>query len=194
MKISKALLSKIIVIFLSVHLVACAAVSVQSQLAPNRTLAKNDTLYLQASEIASIGHQKYMATLQNVLEENGFNLVPTKKQSQYTMVVTFQDFQADLVESIPVTTTTTHQGSFGGVPVRGLSVTTGSETVYRKVPTYNSTISVLDSVSGQTVWAVSMAKSYDVYNHKELKKMLEKMISLYGKEDEAIQIVADKLR
>ena len=39
-----------------------------------------------------------------------------------------------------------------------------------------------------------MAKSYDVYNHTELKKMIEKMLSLYGSDGKTTQIVSDQVR
>ncbi|MCF8495531.1 MAG: hypothetical protein K9G62_02555 [Alphaproteobacteria bacterium] len=173
---------------------ACAAVSVQSQLAPNIELTKNDALYLETPANAPIGHQKYMEALQDALSEQGFNLVKSRTSAKYVMSVDFNDFSAPLVQTVPDTQTTVYHGNVGSVPVSGSSTTIGNKQIHRQIPTHNSRILVRDRKSGNPVWEVSMAKSFDVYNHAELKIMIEKMISLYGKNGKATQIVGDQVR
>lgn len=179
-------------LLISIFLTACAAVSMQSQMAPNILLAKNDALYLETPSKAPIAHQKYIEALRGVLQEREFNLV-NKAQAKYIMAVSFNDFSAHAAQTVPKTQTTTYQGSIGPVPMSGSSTTAGRETIYRQIPTHNSRISVTDR-AGSPVWEVSMAKSFDVYNHSELKQMIEKMISLYGTDGRATQIVGDQVR
>ena len=183
-----------VLILITISFAACAAVNVQSQLAPNIDLTKNDTLYLEKSTNAPIGHQKYIGALQNVLDEQGFNLVKNRSSAKYVMKLDFNDFSAPLVQTVPDVQTTSYHGNVGSVPVSGSSTTIANKEIQRQIPTHNSRILVIDRISGQEVWEVSMAKSYDVYNHSSLKQMIEKMLSLYGKDGKAIQIVADQLR
>lgn len=181
-------------VFLCAQLIACAAVNMQSQLAPNIELAKNDALYLETPAKAPIGHQKYIGALHDVLDEQGFNLVKSRSNAKYVMQVDFNDFSAPLVQTVPDTQTTIYHGNVGAVPVGGSSTTIGNKQIHSQIPTHNSRILVTDRKSGQQVWEVSMAKSYDVYNHGELKQMIEKMLSLYGKDGKATQIVGDEVR
>lgn len=178
------------ILFLS----ACAAVNVQSQLAPNIELTKNDALYLETPANAPIGHQKYIGALDDALNEQGFNLVKSRSKAKYIMRVDFKDFSAPLVQTVPDTQTTIYQGNVGSVPVSGSSTTIGNKQIHRQIPTHNSRILVTDRKTGQQVWEVSMAKSYDVYNHTELKKMIEKILSLYGTDGKTTQIVGDEVR
>lgn len=188
-------LTKVCALFLiTISLAACAAVSMQSQLAPNIELTKKDALYLEAPANAPIGHQKYVGALHDVLNEQGFNLVKSRSKAKYVMQVDFNDFSAPLVQTVPDTQTTIYQGNVGSVPVSGSSTTIGNKQIQRQIPTHNSRILVTDRRSGQQVWEVSMAKSYDVYNHTELKQMIAKMLSLYGTDGKATQIVGDQVR
>lgn len=175
-------------------LAACASVSMQSQMAPNVFLSKDETLFLEVSVNAPIGHQKYMGALQDVLNEQSFNLVKSRAKAKYIMAVDFNDFSAPLVQTVPDTQTTIYQGNVGSVPVNGSSTTIGNKQIHRQIPTHNSRILVIDRISGQEVWEVSMAKSYDVYNHTGLKQMIEKMISMYGTDGKTTQIVGDEVR
>ena len=184
----------LVLFFISINITACAAVSMQSQMAPSISLSKNDALYLNTLNNAPIPHQKYIATLRDVLQEQGFNIINKRAQAQYVMAVSFRDFSASLVQTVPDTQTTIHHGNIGSIPIRGSSTTTSSKKVRRQIPTHNSRISVTDRQSGNSVWEVSMAKSFDVYSHSELKQMIEKMISLYGKDGKATQIVGDQVR
>ena len=178
------------ILFLS----ACAAVNMQSQLAPNIELTKNDALYLETSANAPIGHQKYIGALDDVLNEQGFNLVKSRSNAKYVMQVDFNDFSAPLVQTVPDTQTTIYQGNVGSIPVSGSATTIGNKQIHRQIPTHSSRILVTDQETGQQVWEVSMAKSYDVYNHTELKKMIENMLSLYGSDGKTTQIVGDQVR
>ena len=177
------------ILFLS----ACAAVSVQSQLAPNIELTKGDALYLQSSASMPIAHQKYIETLRDVLRQQDFNLT-NKNQALYIMSVEFNDFSAPLVQTVPDTQTTVYHGNVGSVQVSGSSTTIGNKQIQRQIPTHNSRILVKDQKSGKPIWEASMAKSFDVYNHTELKSMIEKMISLYGSDGKTTQIVGDQVR
>lgn len=182
-----------VLLFISIFLTSCAAVSMQSHMAPNISLTKNDALYLETPVKALIGHQKYIGALHDVLDEQGFKLVKSRSNAKYVMRVDFNDFSAPLVQTVPDTQTTIYHGNIGSVPVSGSSTTVGSKTIHRQIPTHNSRISVTDK-TGSPVWEVSMAKSFDVYNHAELKSMIEKMISLYGSDGKATQIVGDQVR
>lgn len=179
--------------FITITISACAAVNIQSQLAPNIELTKNDALYLQSSTNMPIGHQKYIEALRDVLKEQGFNLT-NKSQARYVMSVEFNDFSAPFVQTVPDTQTTIYQGNVGTFPVSGSSTTIGKKEILRQIPTHNSRILVTDRKTGQQVWEVSMAKSYDVYSHTELKKMIAKMLSLYGTDAKTTQIVGDEVR
>lgn len=188
-------LSKLCVLcFTIITIQACAAVNIQSQLAPDAVLSKLDPIYLETGKNLPIAQQKYVHALNDVLNEEGFNTVPRKSQADYIMNVDWNDFQGDLYQSVPDTQTTIHSGSIGGTYIHGTSTKIGSETIHRKIPTHNSTIKVRNRKTGQNLWEVSMAKSYDVYNHDELKDILTKMLSLYGKDDKAVQIVSDDVR
>lgn len=188
--ILKILLLSVVVLQLS----ACAAVSMQSQMVPNVSLTKDNALYLDASVSAPIAHQKYIETLRDVLNEQDFNLVNKKSQAKYIMAVDFNDFSAPLVQTVPDISTTIYQGNVGSASVSGSSTTIGNKQMQRQIPTHNSRILVTDRKSGQQVWEVSMAKSFDVYNHAQLKQMIEKMILLYGQDGKATQIVGDQVR
>ncbi|MCB1783110.1 MAG: hypothetical protein KDI13_03875 [Alphaproteobacteria bacterium] len=190
MKFSIKLFALVLIIM---PVAGCASVSVQSQLAPNIELTKNDALYLQSSANMPIAHQKYIETLRDVLHEQDFNLT-NKSQAHYVMSVEFNDFSAPLVQTVPDTQTTVYHGNVGSVPVSGSSTTIGNKQIERQIPTHNSRILVRNKKSGNPVWEASMAKSFDVYNHAELKSMIEKMISLYGQDGKATQIVGDQVR
>lgn len=185
---------KLILLVLAVSLTSCAAVSTKSQLAPGVNLTKKEALFLEWPKSPSVAHQKYLAVLDESLRENGFNLVHAKSKAKYVMRASFDDFQADLYQSVPTAQTTVQRGNIGSIPYSGTSTTIGSERAHTKIPTHNSTLTVTERTTGRAVWEASMAKSFDVYNHTSLKNMIEAMLSLYGKDGEKTEIVADKLR
>ena len=173
---------------------ACATASIQSQAAPEANLTKDDALYIVEPKNSDIPHQKYYAALKNVLQDQGFNLVHTKSAAKYLMTVTFNDFQADLYESVPDVQTTVSHGNIGSTPVNATSTTYANQTVHRKIPTHNSSLKVTDANTGRAVWQASLAKSFDVYNHQSLEKMIAKMLSLYGKDGKTTQMIEDEFR
>lgn len=189
-KLSKALLT---LLFL-VQLTACATVSINAEKAPGFNLSKAELLYLERSINAPIAHQKYLAAVEGVLREEGFNIAPSRKQAKYVMSIGFNDFAAPIAYSSPDIKTTLVNGRVGTAPVSGTATTIGNKQTYGTVPTHNSTISVKDRASGRPVWQASMAKSYEVYKHDELKKMIAGMLALYGKDGRATKIVGDDLR
>ena len=106
----------LIIFFASVLLSACASVSIQSQLAPDTTLNKNDPIYVEPIKNAAIPQQKYMAALKSALSQQGINTVSNRSSAKYVMKAVFNDFSATVNQTVPDVQTTYHHGHIGNAP------------------------------------------------------------------------------
>ena len=187
--------SKILPIVSLVFLLAgCAYATVQSQLAPNTSITKSEALYLDIAPTGPIDYQKYVTTLKDAVEAAGINVVSDKSAARYVMRVNINEFSAPIALSTPDVRTTVVSGSVGTVPVSGTASTYSTRTVHTTIPTHNSDLIVTDARDGRIIWTGMLWKSHDVSSHPELRKMLDKLISLYGKEEKTNVMVSDKFR
>ncbi|MGE0109149.1 MAG: hypothetical protein AB7S81_05210 [Bdellovibrionales bacterium] len=168
--------------------------SIQAQAVPNSNLNKDSPLFLVVPSKGSVSHQKYYRMLDEILNEDGIHVVSNEAEAKYIMRVTFNDFSAQMVQIIPSAQTTYHNGIIGNTSISGTSTTIESQLIQKQIPTHNSIITVYDKKTDVPIWEASMAKSYDVYNHTELKKMIRGMISLYGKDGKTTEIIKDEFR
>lgn len=172
----------------------CSVVTVQSELAPNTSLSPADPLYLDTSAGGSIAYQKYVSTLKEAISAAGINLVSEKSAARYVMNLGINEFSAPIARSLPEVSRTNITGNVGSVPVRGNATTYSTRLVNSSIPTHNSQLIVKDASDGRVVWTGSLAKSYEVASHPELRKMLDKLMSLYGREEKSSVMVDDELR
>lgn len=175
-------------------LTGCAVATVQSQLAPNASISRSDPLFLDIAPNGSIAYQKYATTLKEAVTAAGINVVSDKSNARYLMHVDIKEFAAPIAMAVPDIQTTVVSGNVGTVPVSGSASTYSTKTVNKTIPTHNSQIIVTDARDGRIVWTGLLAKSYEVSSHPELRKMLDKLVSLYGREEKTSVTVGDEIR
>lgn len=186
--------SKLLAIASVLLLAGCAVATVQSQLAPNARISPSDPLFLDISPSESIAYQKYTTTLKAAVMAAGINVVYDKSAAQYVMRVKINEFSAPIAKPVHDIQTTVVSGNVGTVPINGTASTYSTRYVSTTIPTHNSELIVTDARDGRVVWTGLLAKSYDVSSHPELRKMLDKLISLYGREEKTSVSVGDEIR
>jgi hypothetical protein len=185
---------KLFIVCLFFLVSGCSVVTVQSELAPNTTISRADPLYLDIPAGDSIAYQKYVSALKEAISEAGINTVTERSTARYVMSLGINEFSAPIVRSVPNLRSTSVTGNMGAVPISGNAITYSTSLINSSIPTHNSQLVVIDASNGHVVWTGLLAKSYEVASHPELRKMLDKLLSLYGRDDKTSVMVGDEMR